>query len=131
MIPLIGSLLAFMYYNFYPSQIFLGNAGSLMIGAGLGAAIVLFNLEIFGIIILIPHIINFVLWCVWLVLMKLKPNKYPHIKYAKVDKNNKVRPPNFLTVKYAICYFFKLTEKQAVILLYGLTIIFGIIGLLI
>lgn len=35
--PLIGALLAFLYYNFHPASIFLGDSGSLLIGFLLGA----------------------------------------------------------------------------------------------
>lgn len=33
---LIGTLLGFLWYNTYPAQIFMGDVGSLMLGAGLG-----------------------------------------------------------------------------------------------
>ena len=131
LIPIFGALLAFMYYNKYPSQIFLGNAGSLLIGSAMGASLILFNMEIFGIIILIPHIINFLMWCVWVVLMKRYPNKYPHVKFADVRKDGTVNPPNALTVKYTLCKIFRLKENTAVWILYALTSIFGIIGLLV
>jgi len=131
LIPILGALLAFMYYNKYPSQIFLGNAGSLLIGSAIGAALILFNMEIFGIIILIPHIVNFLMWCVWVVLMKMHPNKHPHIKFAEVRKDGTVNPPNVLTIKYALCKIFRLKESSAVWILYGLTVVFGIIGLVV
>jgi len=60
--PILGAMVAFMYFNKYPSKIFLGNVGTLMIGASLGGFIIFQNMEIFGVIILIPHIINFLMF---------------------------------------------------------------------
>jgi UDP-N-acetylglucosamine--dolichyl-phosphate N-acetylglucosaminephosphotransferase len=128
-IPLFFSLAAFMWYNKYPSRIFLGNSGTLLIGAGLGALLVFFNMEFFGIIILIPHIINFLFWIFWSgYLMKKYPKKYPHIKFGKIKKDNTIEIPNYLTVKYAITKIFKANENQATWICFAFTGIFGIIG---
>jgi len=64
-LPAFGSILAFLYYETYPAKIFWANIGSLMVGAAVGGFIVLNHLELFGLIILIPHIINFLMYVVW------------------------------------------------------------------
>lgn len=129
--PIFAATLAFMFFNKYPSEIFLGNSGTLLLGSAIGVLIILFNIELFGIIILIPHIFNFLLWCLWVVLMKLNPGRFPHIKWAKVRGDNTIEPPNWLTVKYMVAKLFRVKEWQAVLICYGITCVFGVIGLVV
>lgn len=122
--PILGAMVAFMYFNKYPSKIFLGNVGTLMIGASLGGFIIFQNMEIFGVIILIPHIINFLMFVYW------KIRRYPHIKFGKVDKNGILHVPNNLTVKWFLPYYLPMTEKKAIVFCYIFSIISGIVGVL-
>lgn len=59
-IIMIGSLLAFLFYNFYPSTIFLGDAGSMFIGYYIGVITLSqyksFTLTTTGILILVAFI---------------------------------------------------------------------------
>ncbi|KYC45164.1 MAG: phospho-N-acetylmuramoyl-pentapeptide-transferase [Candidatus Methanofastidiosum methylothiophilum] len=122
--PILGAMVAFMYFNKYPSKIFLGNVGTLMIGAALGGFIIFQNMEIFGVIILIPHIINFLMFVYW------KIRGYPHIKFGKVDEKGILHVPNNLTLKWFFPYYFPMTEKKAVILCYLFSILSGIAGII-
>ena len=124
LIPMLGVMLAFMWFNKYPSKIFLGNSGTLLVGSAVGSAIILNNLEIFGVVILIPHIINFLLWIYWCI------KKYPHVKFAKVQLDGAIKPPNKLTLKYLVAHYFKVRELRAILILYGITTIFGVLGLI-
>ncbi len=125
LLPILGALLAFYYYNKYPSQVFDGNCGSLMLGAGLGGLIVLNNLEIFGVIILIPHITNFLMYVVW------KIKKVGDVKFGVIRSDGTLEVPNALTMKWVLPYFYRLTEPQTTVILYGLTAFFGVLGLLV
>lgn len=122
--PILGAMIAFMYFNKYPSRIFLGNIGTLMVGASLGGFIIFQNLEIFGVIILIPHIINFLMFVYW------KIRGYPHIKFGKVRPDGTLEVPNNLTVKWFLPYYYPMTEKKAIVFCYIFSIISGIAGLL-
>ena len=126
LMPILGAMLAFMWFNKYPSKIFLGNSGTLLIGAAVGGAIILNNLEIFGVFILIPHIINFLMWIYWLMNMHI----YPHVKFAKVQLDGTIKPPNRLTLKYLLAHYFKVGELRSILILYGITTIFGLLGLI-
>lgn len=55
---LLGALLGYYPYNKYPSKVFSGNNGSLLVGAALGGIAVLARLEFVVMIALLPHIIN-------------------------------------------------------------------------
>ncbi len=125
LVPILGASLAFLYYNRYPSRIFEGNCGSLMAGSALGGLIVLNNMEIFGVIILIPHIINFLMYVLW------KIKKVGEIKFGQVREDGTLEVPNPLTMKWIVPYYFKVTEPQAILILYSLTAMSGAFGLII
>ena len=55
---IIGDLLGYYPYNKYPSKIFNGDSGSLMIGASLGALAVLTRQEIILLVALLIHLLN-------------------------------------------------------------------------
>ncbi len=57
--PMLGALLAFLPYNVYPSRIFPGNSGTYLIGAVIAAAVVLGDMEMIGVIALLPYIAEF------------------------------------------------------------------------
>ena len=126
-LPLFGALLAFLWFNLYPAKIFLGNSGTLLVGAGIGGLLIVYKLEVFGIIILMPHIINFLMWMYWVLNMK----KIPHVKFAKLRKDGTIEPPNGLTIKYLVAKIFRVNEPQAVALCYLITIAFGVVALVI
>lgn len=125
LLPIFGATLAFLAYNMYPSRIFLGNVGSFMIGGAIGGYFVLANMEFFGMIILIPHIVNFLMWIYWIV------KKYPHIKFGKLMPDGTIEAPNSLTIKYLVARIFKVTEPEAVMICYAITALFGVIGLVV
>lgn len=55
---MLGTLIAFWFFNRYPAKIFDGDSGSLTVGAALGAIAVMGQLEIIVIIAMIPFIMN-------------------------------------------------------------------------
>ncbi len=55
---LLGALLAFHYFNRYPARVFLGDTGSLSIGAAIGAIAIIGGLEVIGVVVLLPCIMN-------------------------------------------------------------------------
>jgi len=133
-IAFIGSIIAFWYYNRYPSKVFEGNIGSLMFGSIIGCLIVINEYWWFGFFIMVPHTINFILWVFWLFLMKKNPEKYldvtgHHKKFGYVRDDGTIHVPNYLTLKWVPNYFYRLTEPQTVKVCYMFTFLFCIFGL--
>ena len=124
--PILGAVLAFWYFDRYPSKIFLGNVGSFVIGSAIGGLLIMNNMELFGIIILIPHIINFLMYVAWRVF-KIYPKSH---KFGNIRDDGTIEVPNPLTLKWTLPYYFNLTEKQGTYIMYLFTIIFCLIGLL-
>jgi len=55
---MLGALLAYFYYNRYPSRVFGGDVGALSVGAAIGALAVIGQLEMVAIVALLPAIMN-------------------------------------------------------------------------
>jgi len=126
-LPVLGAVLAFWYFDRYPSKIFLGNVGSYVIGSAIGGLLILNNMEFFGVVILIPHIINF-LGAVWQEV--IRGNMLKEKLFAKVRDDGTIEPPKFFTFKWFPAYFFRLTEKQLTYIMYLITGMFCVIGLI-
>ncbi|HEX54897.1 MAG: UDP-N-acetylglucosamine-1-phosphate transferase [Candidatus Altiarchaeales archaeon] len=122
-LPTFGALLAFLYFNTYPAKIFWANIGSLMTGSILGSFIVINKMEVFGFVILIPHIVNFLMYVVW------KIKGLGEVKFGRVREDGTLEVPNPWTLKWTFPYYFRLTEHQTMWILYSLTLFSGILGL--
>jgi UDP-N-acetylglucosamine--dolichyl-phosphate N-acetylglucosaminephosphotransferase len=122
-LPLFGISLAFSYYNFYPSQIFQGNIGA-MLGSSLGIIIILQGLEFIGLVMLFPHIINFLIYLYWRI------RRVPHMLYARVHEDGTLEVPKPLTLKWVLPYYFRITEKDSILFIHVLTALFCSIGIL-
>ncbi len=132
----IGSFLAFWLFNKYPSKVFEGNVGSLLFGSIIGSIIVLQEYWWFGFFILLPHTFNFILWLIWLYLMRKDPDKYlqadgNHKKFATLRSDGTIKVPNKLTLKWIPNYYFRLNEKQSVIICYFVSFFFCLSGVII
>jgi len=127
-ICLTGSLAAYWFFENYPAKIFWGNIGALATGAAIGSTIVIEGFLFSGFIMLIPHIINFLLFIYLIIDSKKNP---PLKKFGKVRSDGTIEVPNRLTLKWILPYYIPLTEKQATNIMYIVTIIFCIIGLVI
>jgi UDP-N-acetylglucosamine--dolichyl-phosphate N-acetylglucosaminephosphotransferase len=59
--PLLGALVAFLWFNKYPAKIFPGDSMTLFVGATIACAAIISNLKGYGAILFIPMIIEFAL----------------------------------------------------------------------
>ncbi|MCK4278067.1 MAG: hypothetical protein KAW82_02620 [Desulfurellaceae bacterium] len=119
----LGALFATLYYNWYPAKVFIGDAGTLSIGAVIACCVILGNFEKAGVIIVIPHIVDF--------LIKL-PYKLP--KSFGLYKNGKLYCPNSNPV--GLCQLIMkisggISERNLVLSLMGIETIFGALAVLV
>ena len=61
LVPLLGSLIAFFYFNRYPAKIFPGDTLTLFMGGIIGCTAIVNNLKLEGVILMIPMIAEFFL----------------------------------------------------------------------
>jgi UDP-N-acetylglucosamine--dolichyl-phosphate N-acetylglucosaminephosphotransferase len=127
LLPIFGGVTILWYFDKYPSRMLPTNVGSLMMGAAVGAYIIVTHALLFGIIIFLPHIIDFGLY-LYSVIVKRK--NFEKIKYGKLRKDGTIVAPTPLKLKFLFPYYFRLTEKQTVWILYAITAIFCAIGLI-
>jgi UDP-N-acetylglucosamine--dolichyl-phosphate N-acetylglucosaminephosphotransferase len=126
LMPILGAVIAFYPQTRFPAKMLEGNIGQFMVGAAIGALLIVNKLEIFGIFILLPHIINFVL-DTWILFIK----KVPDVKFGSVRKDGTIIAPKavkFKSIKFIITHYFRLKEDEAVNIIYAITVLFCIIG---
>jgi len=61
LISAIGALLATLYFNWYPARVFIGDVGTLSIGAIIASAVIIGDFEMAGVIIIIPYLLDFII----------------------------------------------------------------------
>jgi len=120
-----GAVLAFLVFNWYPAKVFPGNCGDYMMGAMLGVLIVANGLYAFGMILLAPMILHFLLAVYWLVYKK---KKYPHTKFGDVRSDGTIKVPHPYYFSWLFPYYFRLREEQIVLITMVLTACCGIIA---
>ena len=57
----LGATFAGLFYNWFPAKVFIGDVGTLTIGAIVASAVILGNFEMAGVILMIPHFLDLVL----------------------------------------------------------------------
>jgi len=117
------SLLAFLYYNFYPASILPGDSLTYLIGAVFFSAVVVSNAERFGVFIFSP----------WLLEGTLKlRSKFQASSLGKLQEDGSLKP-NGRKI-YSLTHLlmrFNLTEKKVVISAGILEVIICLLGFLI
>jgi len=56
-----SALAAFVWFNKYPARIFIGDVGTLTIGACIVSAVIIGNFEMAGVVVMAPYLLDFVL----------------------------------------------------------------------
>ena len=118
------SFLAFLVYNKYPAKIFPGDTGTLIVGAIIASFSIIKHIEILGVILLIPQIMEFLFKSV---------RRFGGKKYGptKIDSQGILHPQNYLSVANLLTSHFKLNEKNLVFIIWLIGAIFGIISIII
>ncbi|MBU0527395.1 UDP-N-acetylglucosamine--dolichyl-phosphate N-acetylglucosaminephosphotransferase [Candidatus Micrarchaeota archaeon] len=120
-ISMLGALLAFFVFNFYPAKIFPGDVGNLTIGASLASIVIIGNLESAGAILVIPYVIDFFVKAI---------NKFPHTRQkivgGKLVPDGKVKGLVHIVMKA----FGGISEKNLVIFFIAVEMVFAAVVLL-
>ena len=82
---------------------------------------------------LLPHTVNFLMYAYWRVMHELHPEagRWQLAKFGHVREDGTLEVPNPLTLKWVLPYHFRMTERQAVLAMYALTLPFCVLGLFI
>jgi len=60
-VAMLGALLAFLRFNWYPAKVFIGDIGNLLIGGALAVSVIIGNFESVGAILVAPYLADFVI----------------------------------------------------------------------
>ncbi len=59
LLAMCGTLLAFLFYSWYPAKVFMGDIGTLSIGAVIASSVIVGDFETAGVIVILPHAVDF------------------------------------------------------------------------
>lgn len=127
-IPVTAAVMAFFPKVWFPAKILPGNVGDFLVGSAIGGLLIVYNLTWFGVFILIPHIINFIMDTYTILIRRI-----PDVKFGKLANDNIIiAPPSmkYKSLKFLIVSWFRLTERQAVLVLYVVTLVFCVMGII-
>ena len=82
-VSMLGALGVFLRHNWYPAKVFMGDIGTLAIGATLASAVIIGNLESVGAILVLPYLIDFVIKAY---------NRFPSTKWWGELRGGKLYP---------------------------------------
>jgi UDP-N-acetylglucosamine--dolichyl-phosphate N-acetylglucosaminephosphotransferase len=123
LLAMCGALLAFLFYNWYPARVFIGDIGTLSIGAVIASSAIIGDFEAAGVIVIIPYALDF--------FIKAK-NRFPSKKWCGKWLNGKlvcVGKPISLC-QWIMKLTHGITERGLVLLLISMEAVFGIIAIL-
>ncbi|MFA5108140.1 MAG: glycosyltransferase 4 family protein [Candidatus Micrarchaeia archaeon] len=118
-VAMLGALIGFLKFSWYPARAFLGDVGTLTIGAAIGAAVILSSLKSAGVILMLPYIIDWFLKAL---------NGFPK-SFAELGKDGKLRAPKGKIRGFAdliLTIFGGLTEKNLVLVCVGIETVIAI-----
>jgi UDP-N-acetylglucosamine--dolichyl-phosphate N-acetylglucosaminephosphotransferase len=120
-LAMLGALVAFMKFNWYPARVFPGDVGNLTIGAAIAAGVIIGNLETAGAILMIPYVIDF-----FIKVMNKFPKTFGEYYEGKLyAPENQIKGFGQLIMKK----FNGITERNLVLFFIGLEVVVGLVVL--
>jgi UDP-N-acetylglucosamine--dolichyl-phosphate N-acetylglucosaminephosphotransferase len=120
----LGALLGLLYFNWYPARTFVGDVGTLSIGAIVATAVIIGGYEVAGVIVFIPHALDFLLKAA---------HRFPTTGWGgELHDDGRLRCPKHGPVSLPQLLM-KLAggihERSLVLLLMGIEALFGILAI--
>ena len=124
---MLGALLAFLYFNRYPAKIFPGDTGTLIIGAAIVCIAFIGRVKLIALIVLMPNIIDAILKFYSAGVMNRSQQKPTQLN----EDGKLVRPDAGFKSLIRLILRRPIAEKDAVKIIWGIGIIFGILGIVV
>ncbi len=121
-VAMVGALLGFLPYNWFPARVFIDDVGTLSIGAALAAAVIVSDLKSAGAILVIPFVVDF--------FLKLA-NRFPK-SFSELGADGKLHAPRGKLRglgDLVLRITGGLTERNLTLALMGIEMVFAIIVL--
>lgn len=124
LVPFIGALLAFLFFNRYPSKVFPGDIGTFGMGTVIACVAILVDLERAAIIMFIPHTVNAILFFIG----KLK--REPPPREAQMNSDGTLPAPSIWSLRSVLLRIHPMKEKTLVYVMLLIVAAFSIAGML-
>lgn len=124
---MLGALIAFLLYNKYPSRVFPGDTGTLIIGATIAAIAFIGRMKLIAFIILIPNIIDAAMKFYSAGVMERQQHNPTQVN----DDGNLIIPDQGFKSLIRLVLKKPISEKEAVKIIWGIGIVFGILGIVV
>lgn len=125
LIPFIGALLAFLFFNKYPSRVFPGDIGTFGMGTIIACVAILADLERAALIMFVPHTVNAVLFFIG----KLK--REPPPREAKMNADGTLPAPSIWSLRSVLLRIHPMKEKTLVYTILIIVAAFSLAGMLV
>ena len=124
---MLGALIAFLYYNRYPAEIFPGDTGTLIIGATIVSIAFIGRVKLIAFIILMPNIIDAALKFYSAGVMNRQQQKPTQLN----EDGKLVRPETGFKSLIRLILRKPIAEKNAVRIIWAIGILFGVLGIVV
>jgi len=124
LIPFLGAILAFLFFNKYPSRVFPGDVGTFGMGTVIACVAILADLERAAFIMFIPHTVNAVLFFIG----KLK--REPPPREAEMNPDGTLPAPSIWSLRSVLLRLHPMKEKTLVFTMLLLVAAFSAVGML-
>ena len=124
---MLGALVAFLFYNKYPANVFPGDVGTLIIGACIAIIAFIGRVKIIAFIVLLPNIIDGLLKFYSAGVMERQ-----NFKPTQVNEDGQLVAPStgFNSLIRSILKR-PMKENQVVHIIWGIGLIFGLLGIIV
>lgn len=124
---MLGSLIAFLLYNKYPSRVFPGDTGTLIIGAAIAAIAFIGRMKLIAFIVLFPNILDAAMKFYSAGVMERQQHRP-----TEVNNDGKlIIPDQGFKSLIRLVLRKPISEKEAVRIIWGIGIVFGILGIIV
>ena len=124
---MLGSLVAFFYFNKHPARVFPGDTGTLIIGAVIISIAFIGRVKLIAFIVLLPHIIDACLKFYSAGVMERQRFKPTQVN----DEGKLVRPDAGFKSLIRLVLRTPIAEKDAVKIIWSIGILFGVVGIIV
>ncbi len=124
---MLGSLIAFLYFNKHPAKVFPGDTGTLIIGAVIVSIAFIGRVKLIALIVLLPNIIDATLKFYSAGVMERQNFKPTELN----DEGKLVRPEVGFKSLIRLVLRKPISEKNAVKIIWSIGIVFGVIGIIV
>jgi UDP-N-acetylglucosamine--dolichyl-phosphate N-acetylglucosaminephosphotransferase len=128
----LGCAIGLYYFNRFPARVFIGDVGTLGLGAAIAAGVILGHIELYGLIAIGPAFYEFFA-TVSYGAKKHNGHRKEAYKNPIIQEDGTLRPPagaNRYTLAFALLSWHPMNEKQLVHVLLGFYGICGVVAVL-